>query len=168
MKIKLSQLKRLIREELDILNAESGEVLTVDEIPSDFKGLILPKHVDGLHALSDKDFEKLRNFLKSAKPAGRSSVGADIEDVEDVSGLSSKDAIEALSLLEDEANSMADEVKGDLGVALDLARGMKFSMPEEWAAAVNAPEIEDYYRVNRRKFESKDDALARWLAELMG
>lgn len=139
MRITESQLRRIVREAIEIINQESGEVLAVDQLPSAYKDRVTK---DGNYfALSNSDFESLRNDL-------------------------TLDPDEALAELEDEAGELSGEAQGDLGTAIELAAGLKMSDPEKWSAALGSKRITEYY-YDEDSFESKDDALTRWLAERM-
>ena len=142
MKITQGQLRKIIREEIDILNADSGEVLAVDSLDS-----LPPKYTgrltkaDGYDALYDSDFEALRRDLEL-------------------------DPDEALGMLEDLAAEEMGTAGGDLGTAIDIAMGFKVSYPKEWKAALTSQRIKDMYYYE--EFKTISDALARALAERMG
>ena len=154
MRITRGQLRKIISEEvarviseLDILNADTGELLAIDYLPSKYEDRI--SSVDGYDALYDKDFEALRK---------------DVMFDPDV----------ALDQLGEIASEMSDEVHGDLGTAIDLAKGLKMSYPKKWASAIRSKTIKDMYYDEPAsydeplQFETIDDALTRWLAERMG
>jgi len=154
MRITRGQLKKIIAEEvshviseMEIINADSGEILTVDSLPPKYDGRLTKS--DGYDALYDPDFEALRKDL---------TLDPDV----------------ALDMLEEEAAEMYGEVQGDLGTALDMAMGLKMSFPKEWAAALTTRRIKDMYYDEPSdwdaplEFKTIDDALARWLAERMG
>lgn len=141
MKITEGQLRKIIREEIEILNADSGEILTVDHLPPKYTGRLTK--ADGYDALYNSDFEALRRDLEL-------------------------DPDEALGMLEDLA---AEEIVagGDLGTAIDIAMGFKVSYPKEWKAALTSQRIKDmYYEDETGEFRTISDALARFLAERMG
>ena len=143
MKITESHLRKIVREAIEIINQESGEVLTVDQVPPLYKDRLMK---DGNHlTLHDSDFESLRNDL-------------------------TLDPDEALADLEEEAADMMGEAHGDLGTAIDLALGLKLNDPKKWSAALKTQRIKEFYYDQDSygdSFRSKDDALATWLAERM-
>jgi hypothetical protein len=154
MKITRSALARIIKEEvaralqeaMEVVNADSGEILTVDSLPPKYAGRLTKS--DGYDALYDPDFEALRR---------------DLELDPDV----------ALDMLEEEAAGMYGEVQGDLGTAIDMAMGLKMSFPKEWKAALTTRRIKDMYYDDMDtdtgpEYDSIDAALARFLAERMG
>jgi hypothetical protein len=159
-----AQLQRIIKEEIsrvikemEIINADSGEVLTVDQLPPKYSGRLTK--ADGYDALYNPDFEALRQDLML-------------------------DPDEALGMLEEEAAEEMGAAGGDLGTAIDIAVGFKISYPDEWKAALRAPRIkgivsdtlgddEAYAEAEafldmQRGFRLEDYALARFLAERMG
>jgi len=152
-KLTRSRLQQIIKEEvaqvlseMEIVNADSGEILTVDALPPKYAGRLTK--ADGYDALYDPDFEALRK---------------DLELDPDV----------ALDMLEEEAAEMYGEVQGDLGTAIDMAMGLKMSFPKEWAVALTTRRIKDMYYDDMGpdggpEYDSLDDALARFLAERMG
>ena len=150
MKLTKSQLQRIISEEvasvikeMEIVNFDSGELLTVDKLPDKYAGR-LTSDEDGHAALYDQDFEALRRDLEL-------------------------DPDDALSMLEDLAAEEMGTAQGDLGTAIDLAMGLKHSFPKEWKAATLSRRIKDmYYEDDMGEFDTINDALARFLAERMG
>lgn len=141
MKITQGQLRKIIREEIEILNADSGEVLAVDRLPPKYTGRLTK--ADGYDALYDSDFEALRRDLEL-------------------------DPDEALGMLEDLAAEEIGPAGGDLGTAIDIAMGFKVSYPKEWKAALTSQHIKDmYYEDEGEQFKTISDALARFLAERM-
>jgi hypothetical protein len=142
MKITEGQLRKIIREEIEILNADSGEVLTLDRLPPKYTGRLTK--ADGYDALYNSDFEALRRDLM---------LNPD----------------EALGMLEDLAAEEMGAAGGDLGTAIDIAMGFKVSYPKEWKAALTSQRIKDmYYEDEAGEFKTISDALARFLAERMG
>jgi hypothetical protein len=148
MKLTAGRLKKIIKEEvnrvlgeMEIVNADSGEILTVEKLPPKY-GSRLTK-VDGYPALYDPDFESLRRDF---------TLGPD----------------QALDILEDLAANEMGAVGGDLGVAIDIAMGFKMSYPKEWKAALTSQRVKDMYYDSDMNFHTVDDALARFLAERMG
>jgi hypothetical protein len=149
MRISKGQLKKIISEEIkraikemEIVNADSGEILSVDNLPAQYSGRLIK--ADGYDALYDQDFESLRKDLE----------------------LNPDDA---LGMLEDFAAEEMGTVQGDLGTAIDLAMGLKHSYPKEWKAAASSQRIKNmYYGDDMGEFETINDALARFLAERMG
>lgn len=153
MRISTGQLRKIIAEEvkralteMEIVNADSGEILTVDKLPPKYAGRLTKS--DGYDALYDPDFEALRKDL-------------------------TLDPDTALDMLEEEAAEMYGDVQGDLGTAIDMAMGLKMSFPKEWAAALTTRRIKDMYYDDMGpdggpEYDSLDDALARFLAERMG
>lgn len=141
------EVAQAIREAMEIVNADSGEVLTVDSLPTKYADRMTKS--DGHDALYDPDFEALRR---------------DLELDPDV----------ALDMLEEEAAGMYGDVQGDLGTAIDMAMGLKMSFPKEWAAALTTRRIKDMYYDDMGYddegplYDTIDDALARFLAERMG
>lgn len=152
MRISKDRLTKIIKEEvsrviseLEIVNADSGEILTVDELPAKYAGR-LTKDESGYDVLYDPDFESLRRDLEL-------------------------DPDEALGMLEDMASEMMGEAQGDLGAAIDLAHGLQYSDPKIWKAALRSQRIKDFYYEAPDygdDFDTISDALARWLAEEMG
>ncbi len=156
MKITEGQLRKIIREEIEILNADSGEVLTVDALPPKYAGRLTK--ADGHDALYNPDFEALRQDLML-------------------------DPDEAVGMLEGYAAEEMEAAGGDLGTAIDIAVGFKISYPDEWKAALRAPRIkgivsntldddEAYAEAEafldmQREFRLEDYALAHFLAERM-
>ena len=144
------QLQRIIKEEvarvikeMEIVNFDSGELLTVDHLPPKYAGR-LTKDESGYDALYDQDFEALRRDLEL-------------------------DPDEALGMLEDLAAEEMGTAGGDLGTAIDIAMGFKMSYPKEWKAALTSRRVKDmYYEDEQLEFDTIDDALARFLAERMG
>ncbi len=61
MKITEGQLRKIIREEIEILNADTGELLTLDRLPPKYTGRLTK--ADGYDALYNSDFEALRRDL---------------------------------------------------------------------------------------------------------
>ena len=150
MRITQGQLKRIIKEEIariikemEIVNFDSGELLTVDQLPLKYAGILM-KDESGYDALYNQDFEALRRDLE----------------------LNPDDA---LGMLEDYAAEEREAAGGDLGTAIDIAMGFKMSYPKEWKAALTAQLIKNmYYEDEELEFDTIDDALARFLAERMG
>jgi len=150
MSVTKGQLQRIIKEEVDrvikemeIVNFDSGELLTVDQLPSKYTGR-LTKDESGYDALYDQDFEALRRDL-------------------------ALDPDEALGMLEDYASEETGAAGGDLGTAIDIAMGFKMSYPKEWKAALTSQRNKDmYYEDEQMEFDTINDALARFLAERMG
>jgi hypothetical protein len=152
-KLSRGSLQQIIKEEvsrvlseMEIVNADSGEILTVDKLPPKYAGRLTK--ADGYDALYDPDFEALRKDL-------------------------TLDPDTALDMLEEEAAEMYGDVQGDLGTAIDMAMGLKMSFPKEWAAALTTRRIKDMYYDDMGpdggpEYDSLDDALARFLAERMG
>ena len=145
MKITVGKLRKLIREAIDVVNSETGEVLTVDndKFPPEFEAQL----VNG--ALPNKPFDDLRKIVNPVL-----------------------DPDEALDALEDRAGEILSG-EDDLGVAIDHAKGLEMDMPKEWVAAQKSQRIKEFYTDSLRGddenyFRSKSDALARWLAERMG
>ena len=181
MRISKGQLKKIIAEEvsrviseMDVLNADTVELLAVDALPPKYAGRLTK--ADGYDALYNPDFEALRKDLTLDPDA-------------------------ALGMLKEEAAEMYGEVQGDLGTAIDMAMGLKMSFPKEWAAALTTrrikgivsdtldddeayAEFEAFLDTQRRgaflrrgaaqrefkrfKFRLEDYALARFLADRMG
>lgn len=163
-RITKAQLQRIIKEEvsrvikeMEIINADSGEVLTVDQLPPKYSGRLTK--ADGYDALYDQDFKALRQDLML-------------------------DPDEAVGMLEDYAAEEMVTAGGDLGTAIDIAVGFKVSYPKEWKAALTSQRIkgivsdtlgddEAYAEAEafldmQRGFRLEDYALARFLAERMG
>ena len=142
MRITETQLRRVIREAIEILNADSGELLTVDKLPPKYTGRLTK--VDGHDALYDSDFESLRQDIVL-------------------------DPDEALDMLGELVSDDADSTDLDLDTAIDIAMGYKHSHPDEWKAALKADRIYDMYLDDfgddYTPYESPDDALASYLAE---
>jgi hypothetical protein len=137
------EVKKVLREMEMIVNADSGEILIVDQLPPKYAGR-LTKDESGYDALYDQDFEALRRDL-------------------------ALDPDEALEMLEDYAAEEMGAAGGDLGTAIDIAMGFKLSYPKEWKAALTSQRIKDmYYEDEELEFENINDALARFLAERMG
>lgn len=148
MKLTAGQLKKIIKEEvnrvlgeMEIVNADSGEILTVEKLPPKYGGRLTK--VDGYPALYDPDFESLRRDL-------------------------TLDPDQALDTLEDLAADEMGAAGGDLGTAIDIAMGFKMSYPKEWKAALTSQRVKDMYYDSDMNFHTVDDALARFLAERMG
>jgi len=140
-KIISEEIKRVIKE-MEIVNADSGEILSVDNLPAQYSGRLIK--ADGYDALYDQDFESLRKDLE----------------------LNPDDA---LGMLENLAAEEMGTAQGDLGTAIDLAMGLKHSYPKEWKAAASSQRIKNmYYEDDMGEFETINDALARFLAERMG
>jgi hypothetical protein len=150
MRVTSVQLQHIIKEEvfrvlneMEIVNFDSGELLTVDQLPPKYAGR-LTKDESGYDALYDQDFEALRRDLEL-------------------------DPDDALGMLEDYASEEMGAAGGDLGTAIDIAMGFKMSYPKEWKAALAAQRIKNmYYEDEEMEFDTIDDALARFLAERMG
>lgn len=181
MRISKGQLKKIIAEEvsrviseMDVLNADTVELLAVDALPPKYAGRLTK--ADGYDALYNPDFEALRKDLTLDPDA-------------------------ALGMLEEEAAEEMGAAGGDLGTAIDIAVGFKISYPDEWKAAIRASlikgivrdtldddeayaEFEAFLDTQRRgaflrrgaaqrefkrfKFRLEDYALARFLADRMG
>ena len=153
MKLTKSQLKRIIseevsrvmgRQEISVLNSESGEVMDVNEIPDEMTSW----EEEGMQAVSDVDFEILRKS-NTLEPD------------------------DALRMLEDECELLDMPSMNDLGTAIDIAMGIKATHPKEWSTAKRSERIKDMYYADgedgeEMQFTSMDDALARWLAERFG
>ena len=147
MKLTAGQLKKIIKEEvnrvlgeMEIVNADSGEILTVEKLPTKYGGRLTK--VDGYPALYDPDFESLRRDL-------------------------TLDPDQALDTLEDLAADEMGAAGDDLGTAIDIAMGFKMSYPKEWKAALTSQRVKDMYYDSDMNFRTVDDALARFLAETM-
>ncbi len=147
MKITESQLRRVIRETMEILNADSGELITIDRLPPKYSGRLTKVDSGGssYDALYDSDFESLRQDIKL-------------------------DPDEALDMLGELISDDTDHTDLDLDVAIDLAMGYKHSYPDEWKAACKTSRVHNMYLDDLgddedAQFQSIDDALARWLAE---
>ena len=139
----ISEEVKKVLKEMEIVNADSGEILTVDQLPAKYAGRIT-KDESGYDALYDQDFEALRQDLML-------------------------DPDEALEMLEDLAAEEMGTAGGDLGTAIDIAMGFKVSYPKEWKAALTTRRIKNmYYEDEGLEFENINDALARFLAERMG
>lgn len=143
MRITESQLRKIIREEIEIINRDSGEILTVDAIPPKYRDRV---RMDGNYTtLPNSDFESLRRNLEL-------------------------DPDDALAVLEDLAAEMRSEAQGDLGTAIDLAMSLKLSDQKTWAAALKSERIKNMYHDQDGygdQFQTINDALAYFLAEQM-
>lgn len=141
MKITVGKLRKLIREAIDVVNSETGEVLTVDSLPSDFSGRV--KNGELLNV----DFEALREKLQ----------------------LDPDDALDALEARageilsgEDDLGVAIDNARGlEMDMPKEWAAAQKSQRIKEFYMDSLRGDDENYFR-------SKSDALARWLAERMG
>jgi hypothetical protein len=146
MKITRSALARIIKEEvaralqeaMEVINADSGEVLT---LPPELE----VGYVDGQELMND-EFEALRTRVmpkRSTSPRSRWSPDHDVIDAAlDYPGSpSTATAVERLMLLAREAADdwMADNPGSDIAdVAYDLADGLRWiSEGDDWADAVD-------------------------------
>jgi hypothetical protein len=130
MKIKLSELKQLIKETMvDVLNTETGEILEIDDEQIADLGLGNATFYDRTTQLPPEEFERVEKQLDDIERAGRR------KNIE----IHQEAAYEKLrSMALDAGNDwLADNPGGDLGgVARDLVMGLEYGVdPEEWEAA---------------------------------
>jgi len=131
-KIKLSELRRLIKETmLDILNTETGEILEIDDEQIAELGLGNVTFYDRTTQLPPEEFERVEKQLDDIERAERQKNKPADTDPET-----------AYNNLQDMARVagsewLADNPEGDLGsVARDLVMGLQYGVdPEEWEAA---------------------------------
>lgn len=173
MKIRLSELRKIIREELevlrevDVINRDTGEVLTM---PWEFE-----EEYDDGEELPDSAFEALRGEIDKLSSKSQKNdldddddLDAPMSDLEKKVGRQVRDELDddearedALTDLTDLAfeagqDWMSDNPDADIAdVAHDLASGMKMTAdPAQWKLAVE-------------HFDGKESDLILYLAEMM-
>jgi len=141
MKITIGNLRRLIRETIDIVNSETGEILTVDSVPPKFAGRM-------------KNGELLNvDFMALVKELTLDPDEA-LRDLEDRAG-------EIMSG-QDDLGTAIDMARG---LEMDMPKEWQAALESKRIAEFYSDSLrgddENYFR-------NKSEALARWLAERMG
>jgi len=141
MKITIGNLRRLIRETIDIVNSETGEILTVDSVPPKFAGRM-------------KNGELLNvDFMALVKELTLDPDEA-LRDLEDRAG-------EIMSG-QDDLGTAIDMARGlEMDMPKEWQAALKSKRIAEFYSDSLRGDDENYFR-------NKSEALARWLAERMG
>ena len=141
MKITIGKLRRLIRETIDIVNSETGEILTVDSVPPKFAGRM--KNGELLNV----DFMALVDELTLDPDEA-------LGDLEDRAG-------EIMSG-QDDLGTAIDMARGlEMDMPKEWQAALKSKRIAEFYSDSLRGDDENYFR-------NKSEALARWLAERMG
>ena len=141
MKITVGKLRKLIREAIDVVNSETGEVLTVDSLPPEFSGRV--KNGELLNV----DFRALEKHLQLDPDKALDAL--EVRAGEILSG-------------EDDLGVAIDHAKGlEMDMPKEWVAAQKSQRIKEFYMDSLRGDDENYFR-------SKSDALARWLAERMG
>jgi len=164
MRISKGQLRKIIAEEvsrviseMDVLNADTGELLAIDDLPFKYKDRITS--VDGFYALYDKDFNALRADVERNMPVFRPRSSEYDEDLDDMSPDAADAAFERLKVLarKDAANYLDDRGRGHRrggDAFVDLADGLALTSPDDWETA-------------KQLFDGSEEDLKWALAETM-
>jgi len=141
MKITIGNLRRLIRETIDIVNSETGEILTVDSVPPKFAGRM-------------KNGELLNvDFMALVKELTLDPDEA-LRDLEDRAG----DPMSG----QDDLGTAIDMARGlEMDMPKEWQAALKSKRIAEFYSDSLRGDDENYFR-------NKSEALARWLAERMG